>query len=47
MEEDVEMIARMVQDFIEEDFDNVVHHRDRIQEELEDMQQFLKQIEEV
>jgi hypothetical protein len=45
-EDDAEMIARMVQDCIAEDFDNVVHHRDRIQEELADMRQFLKQIRE-
>jgi hypothetical protein len=38
------MIARRVQDCISEDFDNVAHHRDIIQEELEDMRQFLKQI---
>jgi hypothetical protein len=43
-EDDGEMIARMVQDCIAEDFDNVAHHRDRIQEELEDMRQLLKQI---
>jgi hypothetical protein len=34
----------MVQDYLSEDFDNVAHHRDKIQEELEDMRQFLKQI---
>jgi hypothetical protein len=45
--DDGEMIARMVQDCLTEDFDNVVHHRDRIQEELADMQKFLKQIGEV
>jgi hypothetical protein len=36
-EDDADMIARMVQDCISEDFDNVAHHRDIIQEELEDM----------
>jgi hypothetical protein len=42
--DDAEMIARMVQDCITEYFDNVVHHKDMIQEELADMRQFLKQI---
>jgi hypothetical protein len=37
MDDDGEMIARMVQDFLSEDFDHVAHHRDRIQEELVDM----------
>jgi hypothetical protein len=46
-EDDAEMIAQMVQDRTSEDFENVVHHRDRIQEELADMRQFLKQIGEV
>jgi hypothetical protein len=46
-EDDAEMISRMVQDCIAEDFDNVVHHRDKIEEEMEDMRQFLKQIGEV
>jgi hypothetical protein len=36
-EDDAEMIAQMVQDHTSEDFENVVCHRDRIQEELEDM----------
>jgi len=42
-----ELIAWMVQDCLSEDFDNVAHHRDRIQEEMADMRQFFKQIEEV
>jgi hypothetical protein len=46
-DDDGEMIARMVQDCLAEDFDHVVHHRDRIQEELADMRQFLKKIGEV
>jgi hypothetical protein len=37
MKYDAKMIARMVQDCISKDFDNVVHHREKIQEELEDM----------
>jgi hypothetical protein len=37
MNDDGEMIARMVQDCIDEDFDHVAHHRNRIQEELIDM----------
>jgi hypothetical protein len=45
--DDAEMIAQMVQYHTSEDSKNVVHHKDRIQEELEDMQQFLKQIEEM
>jgi hypothetical protein len=36
-EDDAYMIARMVQDCISKDFYNVVHHRDIIQEELEDI----------
>jgi hypothetical protein len=43
-EDDAEMIAQMVQDRTSEDFENVVHHRDKIQEDLADMRQFLKQI---
>jgi hypothetical protein len=43
-DDDGEMIARMVQDCLSEDFDHAAHHRDRIQEELEDMRQFLKKI---
>jgi hypothetical protein len=31
MEDDVEIIAQMVQDCISEDFENVVNHKDRIQ----------------
>jgi hypothetical protein len=34
----------MIHDCIAEDFDNVVHHKDRIQEELIDMRKLLKQI---
>jgi hypothetical protein len=45
--DDGEMIARMVQDYLSEDFDNVAHHRDRIQEEMTDMRQFLKKIGEL
>jgi hypothetical protein len=44
MEYDEEMIAQMVQDCTSEDFENVVHHKDIIQEEMVDMQQFLKHI---
>jgi hypothetical protein len=43
-EDDAEMIAQMVQDRTSEDFENVVCHRDIIQEEMEDMQEFLKHI---
>jgi hypothetical protein len=41
------MIAQMVQDCLAEDFDHAAHHRDRIQEEMEDMWQFLKKIREM
>jgi hypothetical protein len=36
-DDDGEMIARMVQDCLSEDFDHVAHHRDRIEEKLVDM----------
>ena len=36
MDDDGEMIAQMVQDCLAEDFDNVVHNRDRIQKDLVD-----------
>jgi hypothetical protein len=35
--DDVEMIDQMVQDHTFEDFENVVCHREKIQEELSDM----------
>jgi hypothetical protein len=38
------MIAQMVQDCLSEDFDHAAHHRDRIEEELEDMHKLLKKI---
>jgi hypothetical protein len=41
-EDDAEMIAQMVRDYISKDFDNVAHHMDIIQEKLEKMRQFLK-----
>jgi hypothetical protein len=34
MEDDGEMIARMVQDFLARDFDHAAHHRDKLQKEL-------------
>jgi hypothetical protein len=37
MEEDGEMIAKMVQDFLVEDFDHATHHRDKLQKELTEM----------
>jgi hypothetical protein len=43
-EDDGEMIARMVQDYIAEDFDHDTHHKDRIQEEIKEMWKFLKQL---
>jgi hypothetical protein len=42
MEEDGEMIARMVQDYLVEDFDHAAHHRDKLQKELTEMGQLLK-----
>jgi hypothetical protein len=36
-EDDGEMIARMIQDCLVEDFDHVVHHRDKLQKELAEM----------
>jgi hypothetical protein len=40
------MVAQMVQDRTFKDFENVVRHRDKIEEELEDMRQLLRQIRE-
>jgi hypothetical protein len=42
MEDDGEMITRMVQDFLAEDFDHAAHHRDKLQKEMIEMGQFLK-----
>ena len=36
------MISKMVQDFLAEDFDHAVHHRDKLQKELAEMRQLLK-----
>jgi hypothetical protein len=36
-EDDEKMIAQMIQYHTSKDFENVVHHRDIIQEELEDI----------
>jgi hypothetical protein len=44
MKDDAQMISQLLQDWTSEDFENVVHHRDIIQEELVDMRQFLNQI---
>jgi hypothetical protein len=38
IEDDVDMVAQMVQDSIFEDFDNVVRQKDKIEEELTYMQ---------
>jgi hypothetical protein len=40
------MIARMVQDFLTEDFDHVAHHRDKLQKELAEMGKLLKKFKE-
>jgi hypothetical protein len=45
-EDDAEMIARMVQDFLAEDFDHEAHHRDKLQEGLAEMGQLLKKLRE-
>jgi hypothetical protein len=42
MEDDGEMIARMVRDYLAEDFDHAAHHRDELQKEMTEMGQFLK-----
>jgi hypothetical protein len=42
MEDDGEMITRMVQDRLAEDFNHAVHHRDKLQKELAETGQFLK-----
>jgi hypothetical protein len=47
IDDDGEMIVKMVEDCLSEDFDYVVHHRNRIQEELEDIHKFIKKIGEV
>jgi hypothetical protein len=36
------MISRMVQDYLAEDFDHVMHHKDKLQKELTEMGQLLK-----
>ena len=36
-EDDGEMIAKMVQDCLAEDFDHTRHHRDNLQKELAEM----------
>jgi len=40
--DDGEMISKMVQDCLAEDFDHAVHHRDKLQKELAEMRQLLK-----
>jgi hypothetical protein len=40
------MIARMVQDYLAKEFDHVVHHRDKLQKELEEMGQLLRTLKE-
>ena len=40
------MIARMVQDCLTEDFDSVVHHKDKLQKQLEEMGKLLKKFRE-
>jgi hypothetical protein len=44
MEDDVDLMAEMVQDRTTKDFDEAKHQRDRIQDELVDMMQLLEKI---
>jgi hypothetical protein len=46
IEDNEDMVAQMVQDRTVEDFDNAECQRDRIEEELEYMQQLLQQLRE-
>ena len=46
MEDGEEMIARMVQDCLAEDFDHATHHRDNLHKELEEIRQLLKTLRE-
>jgi signal transduction histidine kinase len=45
--DDGEMITRMVQDCLDEDFDHATHHKEKLQKELVEMGQFLKKFGEV
>jgi hypothetical protein len=47
IEDDGKMIVIMVQDCLAEYFDHVAHHRDKLQNELAEMGQFLKKLGEV
>jgi hypothetical protein len=47
MKDDGEMIAKMVHDFLAEDFGHAAHHRDKLQKELAGMGEFLKKFGEV
>jgi hypothetical protein len=47
MEDNEEMIARMVQDFLAKYLDHAADHRDKLQKDLAEMGQFLKKFEEV
>ena len=40
------MIARIFQDYLEEDFDHVAHHRNKLQNELVEMGQLLRKLKE-
>jgi hypothetical protein len=42
IEDNGEMITRMVQDFLAEGFDHAAHHRDKMQKEMAEMGQLLK-----
>jgi hypothetical protein len=45
-EDNGEMISRMVQDCLEEDFDHTAHHSYNMQKELAEMGQFLRTLRE-
>jgi hypothetical protein len=46
MEDDGEMIARMVQYCLEKYFDHTTHHRDKLQKELIEMGQLVRTLRE-
>jgi hypothetical protein len=46
MEDDGEMITRMVQDCLAEDFDHATHHRDKLQKEMTKMGHLLRTLRE-
>ena len=47
MEDDGDMIAKMVQDCLVKDFNHATHHMDKLQKKMAEMEQFLKKFGEV